>query len=137
MTARLPRSLALRCLVAAAACTASGMAKRNIKILFVGNSLTYVNDLPGKIAQIANSPGSVISVTTASSVEGGTAWKEVLRWPRLGHRRAHPIHPMQPKWGPPVAACACALGPAPAGTLTRASSGRGYAHTRPKGRALN
>ena len=39
---------------------------------FLHVRLTYVNDLPGKLASIANSPGSVISVTTATSVEGGT-----------------------------------------------------------------
>lgn len=37
-----------------------------IHVLFVGNSLTYVNDLPATVAAIANSAGDTIRVRTAA-----------------------------------------------------------------------
>ena len=39
-----------------------------VKVLFVGNSLTYVNDLPGKLQSLCDSPTSVIRVQSSSSV---------------------------------------------------------------------
>jgi hypothetical protein len=37
-----------------------------IRVLFIGNSLTYVNDLPGTLASLARSVGDTINVQTAA-----------------------------------------------------------------------
>lgn len=44
-------------------------AGRPLRVLFVGNSYTYVNDLPGVLEQLAASAG--VTVRTESVVEGG------------------------------------------------------------------
>lgn len=38
--------------------------------------LTYVSDLPGKFAALTKTPGSLITATVASSVEGGGSFIE-------------------------------------------------------------
>ena len=51
-----------------------------LRVLFVGNSYTYVNDLPGMLARIAATAGTGPSITTDAVVEGGatleTHWEE-------------------------------------------------------------
>lgn len=53
-------ALALACLPA---CT-QAPALKPLRILFIGNSLTYVNDLPGALAAIAGADGRALAVST-------------------------------------------------------------------------
>lgn len=47
-----------------------------LKILFVGNSLTYVNNLPEHLLAIGNSNGSVVQFEVYASVAGGAFIKD-------------------------------------------------------------
>ena len=42
-----------------------------LRVLFIGNSYTYANDLPGMLAQIAATAGTPPSITTDSVTQGG------------------------------------------------------------------
>jgi hypothetical protein len=57
--------------VAAAGCGAAASARPCVRILFIGNSLTFGNDLPGMVAGLAMAGGH--RVETAMLAEGG--WK--------------------------------------------------------------
>ncbi len=67
-----PPPLLLLLLLAAAA-TADVPTRR---VLFVGNSLTYANDLPGVMTRLFASSGSAMRVTVASSVAGGANFRD-------------------------------------------------------------
>jgi hypothetical protein len=62
----LATTLALGLLAASAACQDAGAPATShpvsLRVLFIGNSLTYVNDLPGTVAVIARSGGDTIRV---------------------------------------------------------------------------
>ena len=45
----------------------------SLRVLFIGNSYTYVNDLPGMLATIARTAGTGPSITTDEVVQGGAA----------------------------------------------------------------
>src|ERR1700734_3192916 len=42
-----------------------------LNVLFIGNSYTYVNDLPGMLSQIAATAGTPPTIKTAEVVQGG------------------------------------------------------------------
>lgn len=50
-------------------CSRAAMATDTLKVLFIGNSMTYVQDLPGMLQSIASGAGKV--VITAESAPGG------------------------------------------------------------------
>lgn len=56
----------------------SGPALLDYRVLFVGNSLTYVNNLPAVVAALAAAQPDPISVETATYVQGGGSLAE--RW---------------------------------------------------------
>ena len=66
----------MKLLLVAASVIAADAAKTSVKILFAGNSLTYVNDLPTMLKNLCANAGSDITVTTQSSVVGGSAFVE-------------------------------------------------------------
>ena len=43
----------------------------DIKLLFIGNSLTYVNDLPGVVSALGNSTGQAITVSSQAFPDYG------------------------------------------------------------------
>ncbi len=44
---------------------------KDLRILFIGNSYTYVNDLPGMLSRIAATSGVLPTITTDQIVQGG------------------------------------------------------------------
>jgi hypothetical protein len=58
----MPPRLALLATLALAACAESGPAVGTLRVLFIGNSLTYANDLPGTIAQIAAGTAGALEI---------------------------------------------------------------------------
>ena len=56
-------------------------AKPTLKVLFVGNSLTFVNDLPGTMQALFASPASVALLAPTSSVMGGANFRDHTRDP--------------------------------------------------------
>src|SRR5689334_3690663 len=56
--------------------TSSGSGP-TLRVLFVGNSYTYVNDLPGTVAQIANASGFVTLEVDSVAVGGATLADQV------------------------------------------------------------
>ncbi len=48
----------------------------DLRVLFVGNSYTYVNDLPAMLAQIAATAGTPPAITTDEVVQGGATLEE-------------------------------------------------------------
>ena len=66
----------MKLLLVAASVIAADAAKTSVKILFAGNSLTSVNDLPTMLKNLCANAGSDITVTTQSSVVGGSAFVE-------------------------------------------------------------
>ena len=51
-------------------------APRNIDVLFIGNSYTYVNDLPGRVAAVANAQGDAPPIKVSSVTVGATALED-------------------------------------------------------------
>jgi hypothetical protein len=49
----------------------SGTPPPDLHVLFVGNSYTYVNDLPGMLAQLSLAPGAYPHIVTSSVTQGG------------------------------------------------------------------
>ena len=58
-----------------------------LRVLFIGNSYTYVNDLPGMLARTAATAGTPPAITTDSVTEGGatlsTHWSEGIAQTRI------------------------------------------------------
>jgi len=87
-----PRVVALVVAVSLSGCGAGGPAaprpgagcvrQATCKILFIGNSLTYVNDLPGVFTQLAKSGG--FTVSTGRHVMGGAHLADHVASPDLG-----------------------------------------------------
>jgi hypothetical protein len=76
-----PRTLLLALLLA---CAASRASAKELRVLFVGNSFVYVNDLPGTFAKIAAAQGD--HAVVESYAPGGANFEGHLRDPRV--RRA-------------------------------------------------
>jgi len=51
---------------------------RRIRLLFIGNSLTYVNDLPGMVASLSRAAGDSVPIETASVTFGGYSLEDHL-----------------------------------------------------------
>jgi hypothetical protein len=49
----------------------------DLHVLFIGNSYTYVNDLPGTLAQISLAPGARPHIVTASVTQGGATLSDL------------------------------------------------------------
>ena len=47
-----------------------------LHVLFIGNSYTYVNDLPGMLARIADTAGTPPTITTDEVVQGGASLED-------------------------------------------------------------
>lgn len=57
----------------------SHVGSRKVKVLFVGNSRTFVNDLPGMLVKVADSdPNSRIRLVVGSNTNPGARLKETL-----------------------------------------------------------
>jgi hypothetical protein len=56
---------------------ASDAGPTALNVLFIGNSYTYVNDLPGMLAQIAATAGTPPTITTAAVTQGGATLEEL------------------------------------------------------------
>ncbi len=58
-----------------------------LHVLFIGNSYTYVNDLPGMLSKIAASAGTPPTITTDEVVQGGATlqdhWDNGLAQPKI------------------------------------------------------
>lgn len=75
------RAIALAALGLVAACGGTSSPKRDgaplpkIRVLFLGNSYTEVNDLPGTLVKLGQSPGSVAQFEVESRTPGGQTWE--------------------------------------------------------------
>ena len=62
-----------------------------LNVLFIGNSYTYVNDLPGVLSRIAATAGTAPSIATAEVVQGGATlqehWTNGLAQARINERQ--------------------------------------------------
>ena len=62
-----------------------------LRVLFIGNSYTYVNDLPGMLANIAATAGTPPTITTDEVVQGGASlenhWDNGLAQPKILQRQ--------------------------------------------------
>ena len=62
-----------------------------LHVLFIGNSYTYVNDLPGMLATIAATAGTPPTITTDEVVQGGASlevdWDNGLAQPKILERQ--------------------------------------------------
>lgn len=47
-----------------------------LRVLFIGNSYTYVNDLPGTLTKLADDPASPIRLVTGQHTPGGATWEQ-------------------------------------------------------------
>src|SRR5215469_3445496 len=60
-----------------------------LRVLFIGNSYTYVNDLPGMLAKIAATAGTPPTITTDEVVQGGATlqdhWNNGIAQPKIAH----------------------------------------------------
>jgi hypothetical protein len=66
----------------------SGTGRPMLRVLFIGNSYTYVNDVPGLLAQISNSVDAGPLIETDSLVEGGQSLAGHLANPEVSARIA-------------------------------------------------
>jgi hypothetical protein len=61
-----------------------------LNVLFIGNSYTYVNDLPGMLAQIAATAGTPPTITTDEVVQGSATlqnqWDNGIAQTRIGEK---------------------------------------------------
>ena len=61
-----------------------------LNVLFIGNSYTYVNDLPGMLAQIAATAGTPPAITTDEVVQGSATlqnqWDNGIAQTRIGEK---------------------------------------------------
>jgi hypothetical protein len=90
MTSRIPRlAIGLLCLLLCAACQRA--PARKIHVLFIGNSYTYVNDLPAMFAALARDGGQAV-VESHVSAPGG--WFLKTHWEQGDARRLL----VQQKW---------------------------------------
>ncbi len=51
-------------------------AKSRLRVLFIGNSLTATNDLPGVLAKLGEAPESQVSFSVGQHTVGGARWEE-------------------------------------------------------------
>ena len=63
----------------------AGAAERPRRVLFVGNSYTYANDMPGWVTRLAESSALPPQLETSSETAGGATLADLV----LGRSRAH------------------------------------------------
>jgi hypothetical protein len=56
--------------------TADAAAPTTVRVLFIGNSYTYVNDLPGVLKKLADAAQSPIRIVTGQHTPGGATWEQ-------------------------------------------------------------
>ena len=55
----------------------SGTPAKTISVLFIGNSYTFVNDLPGMLVKVASSdPANTTQIEVQSLTRGGASFKD-------------------------------------------------------------
>lgn len=71
-------------IIIALLCSLTGTAQQRYRALFIGNSYTYVNDLPHTIAQFAGAMGDTLDYDNSTPVATPCSSTVLtpLRWPR-------------------------------------------------------
>src|SRR4029079_9791790 len=90
VSTRLPR-VAVSCALAlcvSACATAIRPAQRVQRVLFVGNSVTYTNNLPAMFAELANAQGGKDTFAVDLLATGGATLAGLARDPRVPERLA-------------------------------------------------
>lgn len=85
---RAMRSFALVALVALFSVADPARASTTLRVLFVGNSLTYYNDVPSMVSALAHAADAATTVETDMLADGGATMRDHLAGGALAHALA-------------------------------------------------